>query len=139
MAGLWNIKHFPLYSHTMLVVGPEHARTFGDEGWSKDDLKRHLLETVRVPYRTLLPDADNGEGTNLRFAQGAASPPPESSFQVPLARGAARGGGGRHRRPLLDGHPGLAGHQQRLHARSRWPSEYPLTGPGRVRYASGRL
>ncbi|MGH7316836.1 MAG: hypothetical protein ACREJS_11305, partial [Candidatus Rokuibacteriota bacterium] len=25
MAGLWNAKHFPLYSHTMLVVGPEHA------------------------------------------------------------------------------------------------------------------
>src|SRR5262249_21416955 len=28
MAGLWNSKHFPLYSHTMLVIGPEHARTF---------------------------------------------------------------------------------------------------------------
>jgi hypothetical protein len=69
MAGLWNVKHFPLYSHTMLVVGPEHARTFGDEGWSKEDLKRHLHETVRVPYRALLPDPDNGEGTNLRFGK----------------------------------------------------------------------
>jgi hypothetical protein len=75
MAGLWNIKHFPLYSHTMLVVGPEHARTFGDEGWSKDDLKRHIHDTVRVPYRTLLPDADNGEGTNLRFGRGAKPGP----------------------------------------------------------------
>jgi hypothetical protein len=53
----------------MLVVGPEHARTFGDEGWSKEDLKRHLHETVRVPYRALLPDPDNGEGTNLRFGK----------------------------------------------------------------------
>jgi hypothetical protein len=70
MVGLWNAKHFPLYSHTMLVVGPEHARTFGDDGWSKDDLKRYLFETVRAPYRTLLPDEDNGEGTNLRFATG---------------------------------------------------------------------
>ena len=69
MAGLWNAKHFPLYSHTMLVVGPEHARTFGDEGWSKDDLKRHLHETVRVPFYALQPDADNGEGTNLRFGK----------------------------------------------------------------------
>jgi hypothetical protein len=69
MAGLWNAKHFPLYSPTMLVVGPEHARTFADDGWSKDDLKRHLFESVRVPYRTLLPDEDNGEGTNLRFAK----------------------------------------------------------------------
>ena len=60
-------KHFPLYSHTMLVVGPEHARTFADGGWSKDDLKRHLHETVRRPYRALLPDSDHGEGTNLRY------------------------------------------------------------------------
>ncbi|HKZ04566.1 MAG TPA: hypothetical protein VJU81_03775 [Methylomirabilota bacterium] len=83
MSGLWNIKHFPLYSHTMLVVGPEHARTLADEGWSKEDLKRHLVETVRVPYRTLLPDADNGEGTNLRFGK-AAKPAPDdliSKFQ----------------------------------------------------------
>jgi hypothetical protein len=77
MSGLWNIKHFPLYSHTMLVVGPEHARTLAEEGWSKDDLKRHLVETVRVPYRTLLPDADNGEGTNLRFGKGAKPVPDE--------------------------------------------------------------
>jgi hypothetical protein len=75
MSGLWNIKHFPLYSHTMVVVGPEHARTIADDGWSKDDLKRHLYETVRVPYRTLLPDPDNGEGTNLRFARGREPSP----------------------------------------------------------------
>src|ERR687887_526938 len=56
MAGLWNSKHFPLYSHTMLVVGPEHAPTFADDGWSRDDLARYLHETIRVPYRTLLPD-----------------------------------------------------------------------------------
>jgi hypothetical protein len=75
MAALWNIKHFPLYSHTMLVVGPEHARTIADGGWSKDDLKRHIQETVRVPYRTLLPDADSGEGTNLRFGKGPKPAP----------------------------------------------------------------
>src|SRR2546427_5412087 len=75
MAGLWNSKHFPLYSHTMLVVGPEHARTFADDGWSREDLARHLYETVRLPYRDLLPDAGHGEGTNLRY--GATAPPPE--------------------------------------------------------------
>jgi hypothetical protein len=75
MAGLWNAKHFPLYSHTMLVVGPEHARTFGDDGWSKSDLKRHLFETIRAPYRTLKPAEDNGEGTNLRFAKGGEPAP----------------------------------------------------------------
>jgi len=74
MASLWNAKHFPLYSHTMLVVGPEHARTLADDGWSKDDLVRHIFETVRVPYRRLKPDEDSGEGTNLRFAKGGEPP-----------------------------------------------------------------
>jgi hypothetical protein len=77
MAGLWNSKHFPLYSHTMLVVGPEHARTFADDGWSREDLARELYERIRVPYRTLLPDEAHGEGTNLRFAK---SPPPAEAM-----------------------------------------------------------
>ena len=74
MASLWNSKHFPLYSHTMLLVGPEHARTFADEGWSRTDLARYLHETIRVPYRTLLPDEAHGEGTNLRFAKTPPAP-----------------------------------------------------------------
>ncbi len=71
MSGLWNIKHFPLYSHTMIVIGPEHARTFGDDGWRRADLIRHLFETVTraLPDPSPLPDADNGEGTNLRFSR----------------------------------------------------------------------
>jgi hypothetical protein len=43
MAGRWNSKHFPLYSHTMLIVGPEHARTFADDDWSRDDLAREFF------------------------------------------------------------------------------------------------
>ena len=74
MAGLWNSKHFPLYSHTMLVVGPEHARTFADDGWSRHDLARELYERVRVPYRSLLPDEDHGESTNLRFSKEPPAP-----------------------------------------------------------------
>ena len=79
MACLWNAKHFPLYSQTMLVVGPEHARTFAEDGWSKADLKRFLVETIRRPYRELLPDEESGEGTNLRFADT----PPEPDELVP--------------------------------------------------------
>jgi len=78
MAGLWNSKHFPLYSHTMLLVGPEHARTFADESWTRDDLARYLYETIRVPYSALLPTDDHGEGTNLRFSKRA----PESDALV---------------------------------------------------------
>jgi hypothetical protein len=83
MAGLWNAKHFPLYSHTMLVVGPEHARTFGDDGWSKRDLVRYLFETIRAPYGSLQPAEDNGEGTNLRFAKGAEPAPDEPIPKFP--------------------------------------------------------
>jgi len=83
MACLWNAKHFPLYSHTMLVVGPEHARTLADDGWSKDDLVRHIFETVRVPYGRLGPADDNGEGTNLRFAKGGEPAPDEPIPKFP--------------------------------------------------------
>src|SRR5574337_58968 len=58
----------------MLAVGPEHARTFKDDGWSKADLKRFLVETIRRPYRDLLPDETSGEGTNLRFAPTPPGP-----------------------------------------------------------------
>jgi hypothetical protein len=74
MAGLWNSKHFPLYSHTMLIVGPEHARTFGAEGWSRDDVARYLYEKIRVPYRDLVPDPEHGEGSNLRFLRTPPRP-----------------------------------------------------------------
>jgi hypothetical protein len=78
MATLWNSKTFPLYSHTMLVVGPEHARTIADDGWSRDDLRRHLHDTIRVPYASLAPDPDHGEGTNLRFKT-----PPAAGTMIP--------------------------------------------------------
>jgi hypothetical protein len=79
MAGLWNSKHFPLYSHTLLVVGPEHARTFADDDWTKTDLRRHLHETVRRPYGELLPDDGHGEGTNLRYGPT----PPAAEALIP--------------------------------------------------------
>jgi hypothetical protein len=81
MAGLWNSKHFPLYSHTLLLVGPEHAKTFADDGWSRDDLARHLHETVRLPFGALMPSDDHGEGSNLRFSRSAPTPDtPVSKF-----------------------------------------------------------
>jgi len=96
MAGLWNSKHFPLYSHTMLVVGPEHARTFADEGWAREDLARFLFEHIRVPYRTVVPDDAHGEGTNLRFAKTPPAPdelvpkfPSSEEIHVVVAGGTA--------------------------------------------------
>jgi hypothetical protein len=41
-------------------------------------ISRHLYETVRRPYRTRLPDADHGEGTNLRFGKGETRREPDA-------------------------------------------------------------
>jgi hypothetical protein len=79
MAGLWNSKHFPLYSPTMLVVGPEHAQTIAADGWSRENLADWLYQRIRMPYRTLLPEPEHGEGTNLRFAK----PPPGDDAMIP--------------------------------------------------------
>ena len=40
--------------------------------------ERHLYETVRRPYRTLLPDADHGEGTNLALQQSETRREPDA-------------------------------------------------------------
>jgi hypothetical protein len=128
MSGLWNIKHFPLYSHTMVVVGPEHARVFADDGWSKDDLKRHLHETVRVPYHTLLPGRRQWRRHQSPIRQGEGAVPGRPRVQISLGGRAACRGGGWDRRPLLDGHPGLARHQERIRAGNRGHRAGPLTG-----------
>jgi hypothetical protein len=64
-AGIWNHKSFPLYGHTLFVIGPEHARTLGDERWSKQDVRRFLYETIRRPVRDLAPGPDGAETGRL--------------------------------------------------------------------------
>src|SRR5262249_61432116 len=65
-AGVWNHKSFPLYGHTLWVIGPEHAKSIGAGGWSKQDLKRHLFETVRRRVRDLEPGPDGAETGRLK-------------------------------------------------------------------------
>lgn len=74
MAGIWNHKNFPVYGHTLLVIGPEHARTIANEGWGKSEVRQHLFETIRRPYRELAPGPDGAEGSRLRFDHGAHEP-----------------------------------------------------------------
>ena len=64
-AGIWNHKSFPLYGHTLFVIGPEHARTFAAERWSKAQLRQFLYETVRRPVRELVPGPDGAESGRL--------------------------------------------------------------------------
>jgi hypothetical protein len=70
-AGVWNHKSFPLYGHTLWVIGPEHAATIGSEGWSKEDVKRSLFDTVRRPARELLPGPDGAESGRLKDLAGS--------------------------------------------------------------------
>ena len=65
-AGIWNHKSFPLYGHTLFVIGPEHARTLGEQHWSKADVRRFLYETIRRPARDLAPGPDGAETGRLK-------------------------------------------------------------------------
>jgi hypothetical protein len=73
-AGVWNHKTFPLYGHTLWVIGPEHARTIAEDGWSKEDVRRSLHETVRRRARELVPGPDGGESSRLRESVEARDP-----------------------------------------------------------------
>ncbi|MFI5377404.1 MAG: hypothetical protein ACHQ8D_22420 [Candidatus Rokuibacteriota bacterium] len=73
-AGLWNHKSFPLYGHTLWVIGPEHAKTIGDEGWSKARVKQYLYETIRRPARELAPGPDGAESGRLKDLLARARP-----------------------------------------------------------------
>jgi hypothetical protein len=64
-AGVWNHKSFPLYGHTLFVIGPEHARTIGEERWTKQDVRRFLYDTIRRPLRDLAPGPDGAETGRL--------------------------------------------------------------------------
>ncbi|HUG38791.1 MAG TPA: hypothetical protein VML54_17665 [Candidatus Limnocylindrales bacterium] len=74
-AGVWNHKSFPLYGHTLFVIGPEHAGTLGAAGWSKADLKRSFFDTIRRPVRDLAPGPDGAEVGRLK--ESLAGRPPD--------------------------------------------------------------
>jgi len=45
-----------LMGEVVLVVSPEHAKTFARDGFSKADLRARIQEVTARPLRTLLPD-----------------------------------------------------------------------------------
>lgn len=65
MANIWNHKNFPVFSDTTLIVCPEHAKTFAQDGWSKNDLRQFLFEKIRRPFRELKPGVNGGEGAGI--------------------------------------------------------------------------
>jgi hypothetical protein len=70
MASVWNYKNFPVFSDTALIVGPEHAKTFTQDGWSKNDLRQFLFEHIRRPLRELRPGVNGGEGAGVSMLAG---------------------------------------------------------------------
>ncbi len=60
--GLWNCKNYPLLGDTILVLSPEHARTIAADGWSRQDVRQFLYETVKKSVNDLKPGRDGGEG-----------------------------------------------------------------------------
>jgi hypothetical protein len=73
-AGVWNHKSFPLYGHTLFVIGPEHARTLGDERWSKAAVRQYLYETIRRPAGDLAPGPDGAETGRLKDGLAGRTP-----------------------------------------------------------------
>jgi hypothetical protein len=69
-AGVWNHKSFPLYGHTLWVIGPEHAKTLGAAGWSKRDVRQFLFETVRRRAGDLVAGPDGAEVGRLKDLLG---------------------------------------------------------------------
>ena len=83
MAALWNHKNYPLFSDSVLVVGPEHAKTFAQDGWSKNDLRQFLYENIRRPLRELRPGVNGGEGVGvsmLRTPKKDREPPTDDTL-----------------------------------------------------------
>jgi len=78
MASVWNHKNFPVFSDTTLVVCPEHAKTFAQDGWSKNDLRQFLFEKIRKPFRELKPGVNGGEGAGVSMI-----PLPKQSKEPP--------------------------------------------------------
>ncbi|MEE2635726.1 MAG: TlpA disulfide reductase family protein [Acidobacteriota bacterium] len=54
-----------LMGEVVLVVSPEHAKTFAREGFSKTDLRARIQEVTARPLRVLLPDDDCQKGMAL--------------------------------------------------------------------------
>jgi thiol-disulfide isomerase/thioredoxin len=62
----------PMVFDAVVVVGPEHARVFGENGWKKADLRSRLLELLTVPGEELVRGAGGiaeGVPDALREAQ----------------------------------------------------------------------
>ncbi|HEX7215352.1 MAG TPA: hypothetical protein VF578_14160 [Methylomirabilota bacterium] len=82
----------------LVILGPEHAATVAEGGWSKDDFKRALWERAQVPLSRF--DPSNIERFAVIHPAGFKDRPPET--RAPIARQwsdimiVVAGGAGKH-------------------------------------------
>jgi hypothetical protein len=68
LRGVWHPKLAQRFD-ALVAVAPEHARTFGDAGWSKARLRAELFELLTLPGEQLVRGADGiAEGLPEHFA-----------------------------------------------------------------------
>ncbi len=62
------IAHVKLHGmdEALLVVSPEHVRTFERDGYTKDDLRARIQEVTARKLRDVLPDDECQKGTGVR-------------------------------------------------------------------------
>ena len=62
------IAHVKLHGmdEALLVVSPEHARTFERDGYTKDDLRARIQEVTGRKLRDVLPNEECQKGTGVR-------------------------------------------------------------------------
>ena len=65
---LETVAHRKLHGmdQVLLVVSPEHARTFEQDGYTKTDLRARVQEVTGRPLRDVLPDDECQKGTPTR-------------------------------------------------------------------------
>ena len=89
---LESVAHVKLHSmgEAMLVVSPEHVRTFERERFSKDDLRDCVQQTTGRPLRDLLPDSTCEKGVSLKALPpswlGADGQPTPEALERPVPK-----------------------------------------------------
>jgi hypothetical protein len=70
---------------TLVLLGPEHARTIADDGWPKARARQFLWELCRRPVRDLVPGRDGGDGLPERLLASFPDPANDTTL-VPKFR-----------------------------------------------------
>ena len=58
---------------TLLVIGPEHCRTFRDDSWTKESIREQIQKTSAVPIKDLISNDSFAVGINPNHLQSNRS------------------------------------------------------------------